>query len=507
VLPVFLVHFTTYLSHLISSTWIFKKILGISNPTKDTPWVDVCISILLAGPLAGGELVAPALRVLVLTTAVLALGTLYYKQRFHTGLAAAIIAVGISLLFYSIGALLSYPVAFAIAEHTGVPVDEVEVLQLSQVLIGIIEIALGIGVFKIPRLKRGMPFLKNNNLNDVTSIIGLAILGGSILVGDIDKLQYGLAIVLACGTTVFVWWNNRLKEAYEEKKSGNEIAALEQKIEAARQERMRIETQNSMLAKQLHEDRRIIPALYSQLQYLSEAASFENVDDEVEYRKSVDAIRSFIQQQYHQAVSVDDILQFIPDTGSPGVNIMVRYMASKAGAEGVDFRCVVEKPLDDMKEIVSEYNLSLIVGDLISNSLRAVETSEHKEILLKVHYAKGFYHAITLYDSGIAFEPETIRLIGLQPATSHPEDGGSGIGLMSIFEIVKASGGSFVLDEAIEEPPFTKAVTIRFDFKGQIIIRSRRDEIIDLHKQRRSIIFLRPLGDGREEYHYLDPEE
>ena len=227
----------------------------------------------------------------------------------------------------------------------------------------------------------------------------------------------------------------------------------------------------------------------------------------MEYRKSVDVISSFMQHQYHHAITFDDTLQFIPDTGSAGVNIMVRYMASKAGAEGVGFSCVVEKPLDDLKEFVSEYNLSLIVGDLIANSLRAVKTSRQKEILLKVHYAKGFYHALTLYDSGISFEPETIRLLGLQPATSHPEDGGSGIGLMSIFEIVKASGGSYVLDEAIDEPPFTKAVTIRFDFKGQIIIRSRRDEIIDLHKQRRDIIFLRPLGNGKEEYHFLDPKE
>lgn len=190
-----------------------------------------------------------------------------------------------------------------------------------------------------------------------------------------------------------------------------------------------------------------------------------------------------------------------------GVNIMVRYMASKAGAQGVDFTCTVEKNISDLTEFISEYNISLIVGNLIDNALRAVKKSRQREIYLKFHWVRGCNHAITIYDTGAAFEPETIKFFGLHPTTSHPEDGGSGIGLMTIFEIVQASGGSYVLDETIDEPPFTKSVTIRFDFKGQIYIRSRRDEIIDLHKQRPDMIFLRPLENGKEKYYDWDSED
>ena len=138
----FLVHFITYLFHLMSSIWVFKKILGLSNPTKDTPWVDICYSIILAVMLAGGEFITPTLRILALTIIFLALGTLYYQQRFHTGLAASIISVGISFAFFYAGALLAYPIAFGAAKGASVPIDDIEIMQFSRIVTGIVQLAM-----------------------------------------------------------------------------------------------------------------------------------------------------------------------------------------------------------------------------------------------------------------------------------------------------------------------------------------------------------------------------
>ena len=500
----YFLYFITLLSQIYCSIYTFKRLLNLSNPTKDTPWVDLCCSIILAGLLAGLEFVIPSSRVLLLTMILLCLGSGYYNQRFNTAFAAAVISVGFSFLFYDIGAAASYPLAFAASENAGAMTDDMAIRQICRIVACLIQLVLNVLVFKIPRLKKGMPFLQRDNIKDAGIIVGLLLVMGSVFVRDVNMIQYHLGVVLACGMTLFVWWNNKLQAAYQDKQKDIRIQTLEQEVEQYQQEEAERDEREYSLSRQIHEDRRIIPALYSQLQYLTEIATFENDAAEKEYRKSVEAMNAVIQKQYEQAASYEDTHKAIPSTGVAGADIMIRYMADKAIAQGVSFDCVVERDLNILLDCVSEYNLSIILGDLIGNALRAVKTTEQKSILLKIHEVKNLYCAISVYDSGVDFSPETIRRLGRQRATTHPEDGGSGIGLMSTFEIVHACYGTYELDETIDEPPFTKVVTIRFDFRNRTYIRTHRDEIMDVHEDRSDFIFLRKQEDRKEESFYLD---
>ena len=82
---------------------------------------------------------------------------------------------------------------------------------------------------------------------------------------------------------------------------------------------------------------------------------------------------------------------------------------------------------------------------------------------------------VNIQDSGIPFEAETLTNLGVKKSTTHADTGGSGIGYMTVFEILKECGASLTITEyAPENYSFTKAVKIRFDGKLGYAINSYR---------------------------------
>ena len=63
--------------------------------------------------------------------------------------------------------------------------------------------------------------------------------------------------------------------------------------------------------------------------------------------------------------------------------------------------------------------------------------------------------------------------MGRRNVTTHAHEGGSGIGLMALFDSLRARRGSFFLDETPANG-FTKCVCIRFDGKDSYSIKSAR---------------------------------
>ena len=70
-----------------------------------------------------------------------------------------------------------------------------------------------------------------------------------------------------------------------------------------------------------------------------------------------------------------------------------------------------------------------------------------------------------IYDSGEYFSKDVLKKLGKKRATTHKKDGGTGIGLMTTFEILKKYNASFSIDETINNPQYTKCVAITFDDK------------------------------------------
>ena len=140
-----------------------------------------------------------------------------------------------------------------------------------------------------------------------------------------------------------------------------------------------------------------------------------------------------------------------------------------------------------IQKVCSEDSLCTLIADMLENALIATKNCDIRNIHFGFDVEDGFY-ALNFVDSGIPFAPEIYMDMGIQRHTTHQDTGGSGIGLMTTFEIVKKHRASFVIDEKLNNDFYTKKLTISFDRLNQVYIKSRRKEVLELSSQRLDIV-------------------
>ena len=109
--------------------------------------------------------------------------------------------------------------------------------------------------------------------------------------------------------------------------------------------------------------------------------------------------------------------------------------------------------------------MKTLLADLIENAVIAVATCDNKKILVTIGLIDDCYE-ISVDDSGIPFDSEVLRDLGTKQITTYAGEGGSGIGMMTTFEILREFDASITVSDGIADLyPLTKRVTIRFDGK------------------------------------------
>ncbi|MGN1085093.1 MAG: hypothetical protein ACI4QX_08815, partial [Lachnospiraceae bacterium] len=100
---------------------------------------------------------------------------------------------------------------------------------------------------------------------------------------------------------------------------------------------------------------------------------------------------------------------------------------------------------------------------------------------------------IDFFDSGANFDARVIENLGKKRCTTHKNEGGSGIGLMTTLEILEKKKGSFELEEFRENCLFTKRVSVVLDHRFKTRIFSDRADILAACEKRGRDITLHPL--------------
>ena len=105
--------------------------------------------------------------------------------------------------------------------------------------------------------------------------------------------------------------------------------------------------------------------------------------------------------------------------------------------------------------------------------------NENKEILT-ILGIKNKKYELSIFDTGVDFEIETLLKLGLERVTTGADRGGSGIGFMTTFETLDKTKASLIITEypIDNNRHYTKCVTIRFDGKNEYRICSYRAEDI-----------------------------
>ena len=295
----------------------------------------------------------------------------------------------------------------------------------------------------------------------------------------ISFLFFSLVMLIIIQKTFILYQKQKLQEKalkdYEQ-----ELSETKQKLETAIQEKERIVKSN-------HEFYHRQEALNKKLDILmKDKIDAMNTEFGNDYSDLLDRLNT-LSDEYK---SKTNFLPSLVKTNIVEIDDMLIYMQSECAKNNIEFNVKIDCDINHiLTNFITKSQLETLLGDLIRNAIIAINYSSNSyKSILVIFGIKDDAYEICIYDSGIPFEINTLINLGMQPASTHLDDGGTGIGFITTFETINSCKASFVINE-ITNNNYTKSLEIKFDNKNEYVILSdRNDKIRTANNSNRNII-------------------
>lgn len=386
------------------------------------------------------------------------------KLSIRTAFLATVISYGTSYLFNVAGALVLGVVKMVINDHTS------SVTPTTFAIIGAIQTFFTVSLLHLKRLRHGLPFLRNSYYSNLGVYLSLflmilvAVFGIKAETHRVTMILFFLTISL--GVLLLYWCKNYLSQEYLDQIHKKEREDLEKALDAARKKNRQLRMENETFSKIIHKDNKLIPAmelavsqlLYSIAQDDTQQGRKEQAQNILKQLKALSAERAGIIKTYEESNSK------FPTLGLSSLDALFHFMVQKASTAGILFDLTLDDGIDQvMTENISESDASTLLADLIENALIAPHHGQHKKaVQVKLGVDTGIFY-ISVSDSGAPFPPEVLERWGIERITTHADTGGSGIGMMTIYELCQKYSASFEIEQVQNVSPYRKCVSIRFD--------------------------------------------
>lgn len=366
---------------------------------------------------------------------------------------------------------------------------------INLILILTIESVLLFLLSKQKRIRNGIRFTRDNKIS--TDYFDMIIINISAVIifiyclfirsnGDYIKqvlfpfIILGFIMFIMIQKTLILYYKQKLlKKTLEEDKE--EIANKDKKIQELSDEKFKISKLNHEF---YHRQKSLELAVK---EFVSNSKS--EASDEIGI---MDKIQS-LSKEYSGKVEEIKTADRLYTTNIPEIDDMFKYMQSECKNNNIDFNLQINGNIFYMiNNLIDKSRLVTLIGDHIRDAIIAINHSDNKNrSIIAILGMKDKYYEFSVYDTGIEFEIDTLLKLGLEPATTHKDEGGTGIGFITTFETLKETKASLVIEEkhGVVDNDYTKSVNIVFDGKNEYrIISYRSDEIKKKNKNGRIII-------------------
>ena len=364
-------------------------------------------------------------------------------------------------------------------------IDMILTLLLETILISIF--------INMKRIRKGISFLKDPMENEYLCIIMMSI--SSVIIfaycmfGSSDEYWVNntffviltlfiIMIVLIQKTLTLYYKQKLLAQNIEEYKAA--IASKDAEIKSLSEEKYKFSKLNHEFS---NRQKALIHNVEEIINMNTEAA------EELDLSKQINDLT----KEYTDKAKEIKTLDKLQSTGITEIDDMFKYMQSECKSKNIQFNLQINGNIYHMiNNKIAQNKLVTMIGDHLRDAIIAIEFSENsfKSILAILGENNGIYE-FCVFDTGIEFKIDTLLKLGLEPATTHKDSGGTGIGFMTTFETMSETKASLIINEMHEmnNTDYTKSITIRFDGKNEYRIKSyRSDEIKKKLKDNRIII-------------------
>lgn len=361
------------------------------------------------------------------------------------------------------------------------------------IMIGIMAILYGI-FNNIKRFKNGVNFLKNKEnvkqkekIINTISIITLFILGLLNNYNNIVRNYLLVWISMAFIIYTLYWIRSQITKYYKKNMKDRTIEVQKLEIEENKKEIKDIKEENLKLAEVVHRYNNRLSAIEMALEETI------NKNTNLEFSNELSIILKETKEISKNFAKESEIAKnTLPTTNIPGIDNMFKYMQNEAINNNIKFDLKLTDSIHDLIDnIISKDKFETMLGDHLRDAIIAVNNSKnsYKSILVTLGIVENCYE-LSIYDTGIEFEVNTLLKLGKERITTHKETGGSGIGFMTTFDTLRKTKGSLIIEEYdSNNSSYTKSINIRFDGKSEYRIYSyRADEIKRQNKDKNIIV-------------------
>lgn len=366
---------------------------------------------------------------------------------------------------------------------------------LVRLTFGIIHYILIYNCFHIPKLQKGMQFLYHIPSGNIGSTFCVFLIMLIIIFCEAKTDVQSLAtifysLIIALGFLLLYWWNYHITQTYRKFLRKNEIDSLNLLLEERNQEILYLKSENDKLARIIHKDNKIIPALSMAI-----IDSYENKTAlDLSTLEEDSSLHMKLKQLYDERVETlanyqQEILR-LPQTDFDSVNAILSYMQAESLKQNIPFQLMLFDTLDStIPAEITENDFTHILSDLLSNAIHACKDIPSSSIQIYLGKMDGI-STIKILNTGTVFDIETLKNLGLARHTTHADTGGSGIGLMDIWKLKEQYKATLLIDEIIDNSNTYTCINILFNHKKHFIIQSNRHKELSAHINRPDLMII-----------------
>lgn len=348
-------------------------------------------------------------------------------------------------------------------------------------------------IMNLKRIKNGLSFLKAQVENEYFALMFMEISANiiftyCIFVNSNDEFSWNiLAMFFVLSIIMVIMIQRTLTLYYKQKLLAKNIEDYKSEISLKDAQIKSLSDEKYKISKLNHEFYNRQKALIHKVEEITSMNT--EIADELDLSKQINDLTKEYTDKAQEIKTIDKL----PTTGIVEIDDMFKYMQSECNSKKIQFNLKINGNIYHMiNNKISQSRLVTLIGDHLRDAIIAIDFSNNtfKSILAVLGENNGVYE-FCVFDTGIEFKIDTLLNLGLKPATTHKDSGGTGIGFMTTFETMKETKASLIIDEMREmsNTDYTKSVTIRFDGKNEYRIKSyRSDEIKKKMKDNRIII-------------------
>ena len=350
-------------------------------------------------------------------------------------------------------------------------------------------------MLKVHRIYNGISSLIFNGMINTNTIACLIALVTLTLEHLSSYNHYRLRLVrigliLFCLFVILYWLRSQITCSYREKLRLLELKTLRTAKTENEAYITKLEAENKRLGTIIHKDNRIVNAMADSVcDYLSSSANSSTTDLQTKGQSLSNEINSIKTYRQELLCQGSQSGTSTPQTNQAGVDAIISFMVKEAAHYGITLKFHFDGEFFTAKHFTAtEMDFVHLLSDLLENAIIATRHANGKAIELSLQILKGT-PAISVSDSGIPFEIETFMKLGTCEASTHTDEGGTGIGLMDIWTFKKKYHASLVIEE-LDNSTYSKRLSILFDNRNKYLIISNRFQQIISNQTRSDLLVI-----------------